>query len=73
MIRKTKAEYFQNRIEEHKDNPELLWKQFKTLGYSNKCKEKSRTVLEINNKKCQDHKLIANHMNNFFLTIASTL
>merc|ERR1712215_3552 len=43
LIRKTKANFFK-----HKDNPKLLWKQLNTLGYSNKSKGKSRTVLEIN-------------------------
>ena len=49
VIKKAKANHFQEKVDEHKDNPNLLWKQFKTLGYSNKDKEKSRTVLEINN------------------------
>ena len=48
LIRKTKANFFQDKVEEHKDNPKLLWKQLNTLGYSNKSKEKSRMVLEIN-------------------------
>ena len=60
-------------VDEHKDNSNLLWKQFQTLGYSNKSKEKSRTVLEIENEKCFDSKKVANHMNNFYLTISSTL
>ena len=73
VIKKAKANHFQEKVEEHKDNSNLLWKQFKTLGYSNKNKEKSRTVLEINNEKCYDNKKVANHHNNFFLTIASIL
>ena len=73
LIRQTKANFFQNKVDEHKDNPKMLWKQFKTLGYCNKNKDKSRTVLEIDNEKCFDSKKVANHMNNFYLTIASTL
>ena len=73
LIKKTKANYFHDKVEEHKDNPKLLWKQFKTLGYSNKNKEKARIVLEIDNDKCFDSKTVANHMNDFYLTIASTL
>ena len=73
LIKKTKANYFHEKVEEHKDNPKLLWKQFKTLGYSNKNKEKTQIVLEIDNDKCFDSKKVANHMNNFYLTIASTL
>ena len=52
MIRKTKADHFQNKVEEHKDKPSPLWKQLQTIGYSNKSKEKSRIVLEIDNEKC---------------------
>ena len=40
MIRKTKADHFQNKVEEHKDNPSPLWKQLQTIGYSNKSKRK---------------------------------
>ena len=73
LIKKTKANYFHDKVEEHKDNPKRLWKQFKTIGYSNKNKEKTSIVLEIENEKCFDSKKVANHMNNFYLTIASTL
>merc|ERR1711888_465871 len=73
LIRKTKANFFQNKIEERKDNSKLLWKQLNTLGYSNKSKEKSRTVLEINGEKCHNPKTVSNYMNNFFLTLAAKL
>ncbi|CAL4098895.1 unnamed protein product, partial [Meganyctiphanes norvegica] len=66
LIRKTKANYFSDKVEEHKENPKLLWKQFKTLGYSNKNKEKSRIILEIDNEKCFDPKKVVNNINNFF-------
>ena len=39
-IREAKANYFSDKVEEHKNNPKLLWKQFKSLGYSSKNKEK---------------------------------
>ena len=73
LIRNNKANFFQNKVDEHKNNPKLLWKQFKTLGYSNKSKGKSRIVLEINGEKCHDPKTVSNHMNTFFLTVASKL
>ena len=73
LIRKTKANFFQDKVEEHKDNPKLLWKQLNTLGYSNKSKEKSRTVLEINGEKCHEPKAVSNHMNNYFLKAAADL
>mgnify|MGYP001398056877 CR=1 FL=1 len=36
-IKKAKANHFQEKVEEHKDNSNLLWKQFKTLGYRSWC------------------------------------
>merc|ERR1711874_348725 len=39
VIKKAKANHFQEEVDEHKDNSNLLWKQFKTLGYSNKKKK----------------------------------
>ena len=73
LIRKTKANFFQDKVEEHKDNPKLLWKQLNTLGYSNKSKEKSRTVLEINGEKCHEPKAVSNHFNYYFLNIVADL
>ena len=73
IVRQTKANFFQDKIDEHKDNSKQLWNQFQTLGYSHKNKEKSRMVLDIENEKCFDNKKVANHMNGFYLTIASTL
>ena len=64
LIRRNKANFFQNKIEEHKDNPKLLWGQLNSTGYSNKTKAKSRTVLEINREKCHEPKAISNHINN---------
>ena len=56
VTRKAKSNYFSDRVEEFKDNAKLLWKQFKSLGYSHKTKEKSKIVLEIDNKKYFDPK-----------------
>ena len=72
-VRKAKSNYLKDRLEENKNNPKKLWKQFKTLGYSNKNKEKSKIVINIENNVCFDPKKIAQYMNNFFLNIASVL
>ena len=58
VIKKAKANHFQEKVDKYKDNSNLLWKQFKTLGYCNKHKEISHTVLEINNEKCYDKKML---------------
>ena len=73
QVRETKANYFTNEVELNKDNPKKLWKQFKTLGYSNKNKAKNRIVLEIDNKKCFNPKEVVNTICKYFLTIASKL
>ena len=72
-MRQTKTIFFQDKIDEHKDNSKQLWNQFQTLGYSHKNKEKLLMVLEIENENCFNNKNVANHMNGFYLTIASTL
>ena len=72
-IREAKANYFSNKVEENKNDPKSLWKQFKSLGYSNKTKEKSRIVIEIDNEKSFDPKKVAQFMCNFFINIATTL
>ena len=65
-IREAKANYFSNKVEENKNDPKSLWKQFKSLGYSNKTKEKSRIVIEIDNEKSFDPKKVAQFMCIFY-------
>ena len=73
LVKRTKANHFCNKVEEHKNNPKELWKQFKSLGYSNKSKEKSKIILEINNEKCFDPIKVVNEFSIFFLTVAENL
>ena len=71
--RQAKNNYFSNKIEENKDNPKKLWDYFKPLGYSHKSKGKSNIVLDINNEKCFDNKLVAEHFNNYYINVAANL
>ena len=73
QTRKIKSKHFCEKIEENKDNPKLLWRQLNTIGYSNKSKEKSKIVLEIDGEKCFDSKILANKMGDYFLTIDEKL
>ena len=73
QTRKIKSKHFCEKIEENKDNPKLLWRQLNTIGYSNKSKEKSKIVLEIDGEKCFDSKILANKMGDYFLTVAEKL
>ena len=72
-IRKAKADYFSNKIEENKNNSKNLWQQLKSLGYKNKKDDNSNIVLTINEDTCHDHKTIADYFNQFFTTVASVL
>ena len=72
-IRKAKTNFFKDKIEKNKDNPKNLWKQLKSLGYSSKSKNNSKIVLDIENESCFEPKKIANHMNTYFLNVASKL
>ena len=69
QTRKTKSKHFCDKIEANKDNPKQLWRQLNTIGYSNKSKEKSKIVLEIDGEKCFDSIRLANIMGDYFLTV----
>ena len=71
--RQAKNTYYSNKIEEHKDNPNQLWKHLKSLGYSNKSKGNSNMVLDINGKKCYDSLEIAEHSNGHYIDVAAKL
>ena len=55
-VKNSKSNYFKDKIEEHKNDPKKLWKQFKSLGYSNKSKVNSKIVLNIDNNICFEPK-----------------
>ena len=72
-VKKAKSNYFKNKIEDNKKNPKEIWRQFKTLGYSNKHKDNSKISLNIDNEICSEPVKVAQHMNNYFLNIAQDL
>ena len=72
-IKKVKLEYCSWKIEENKNNPQKLWEQLKSLGYSTKQKENAKVVLDIDKEHCHDSNVIANYINHFFTNVASTL
>ena len=72
-VKRAKSEYLASQIEENKNNPKMLWQHLKGLGYSSKSKENCNMVLNIDGELCYDSKTIANHINKFYTTIASTL
>ncbi len=72
-IKKAKANYFQNKIEEDNGDPKKLWKHLKNLGYSSKSNSSTSVVLDINGSSCFDAYTIACHFNDFFTSIAASL
>ena len=73
QVKTAKLEYFSNQIEQDRDNPKKIWKHLKDIGLKGKQKEDSAICLKIFDDICHDSKMVANHFNNFFTTIASTL
>ncbi len=71
-VKQAKATYFQEKIEEYRNNSRKLWSIFKSLGYSNKGSE-SNIVLKIDKEICSDNVKIANYINSFYTTVASSL
>ena len=47
VIKKTKANYFHDKVEEHKDKPKLLWKQFKALVPAIEIKKKLALFMKL--------------------------
>ena len=72
-VKVAKSEYFSHQIVANKNNPKKLWSVLKNLGSSNKSKNNSNIVLNINDELCHDSKLVANHINNFFTNVALKL
>ena len=71
-VRKAKANYFKDKVEEYKSDPKL-WQQLKSLGYSFKSKDQSNVVINIDGKLCFNSSTVVNYINTFYTTVASTL
>ena len=54
-VKKAKSNYLKNKIEDDKKISKEIWRQCKTLGYSNKHKDNSKVILNTDNEiKLQD-------------------
>ena len=60
-------------IEENKNNPKGLWKQFRSLGYSSKGKDQSHIVLTVNGEKCFNSTIVTDCFNEFYTNVAGNL
>ena len=72
-IRKAKAHFIKDSVEENKGNPKQLWRVMQDLGCSKKCKTKE-TNIGINNDDsvCFDKGKVATHFNNFLVILLKT-
>ena len=68
-----KRNYFRQRVDQHKGDSGKLWKQLKSLGYSNKGGGNSNIVLEEGGSKVFDAPLVANLFNRFYTSVAANL
>ena len=63
-----------NKVEESKNQPRKLWQSLKNLRTSSQLKTNSKNVgLKIDNEICFDKSKVAETINNFFSTVASSL
>ena len=73
-IRKAKAHFIKDSVEENKGNPKQLWRVMQDLGCSKKCKTKETNIgINIDDSVCFDKGKVATHFNNFFSDIAENL
>ena len=45
IVKKTRMQYIENKIEENKNDSKKLWKTLKSLGYNNKVKVKCNEMM----------------------------
>ena len=75
LIKDSKKQSYEKKIEEGKSDPKSIWKIFKEHGASSKKIQKSNNINQLNIDGCEitDNKDIANEFNNFFVNIATKL
>ena len=72
-VKKAKSNYLESQLESNAKDPKKLWTNLKSLGYSKKTSSKANIVLRIANSICFNALDICNHINSFFINIASNL
>lgn len=73
-IKRAKAKYYQDKIEDNSKNPKKLWGFLKDLGAGKSCSKKSCSIgLKVGDEVCFDKPTVAETFNQFFVTVAATL
>ncbi|MCG8113419.1 MAG: reverse transcriptase domain-containing protein [Candidatus Thiodiazotropha taylori] len=72
LIRKSKKSRYEALLEEN-TNPNCIWKLFKEVGASKKCKTKSNVQIKINDVLSENSEEVSNAFNNFFVQVADSI
>ena len=72
-IKKAKANYLKNKVEENQNDSKKLWGELKSLGYSSKVKDSSKVLINIDGEKCENSNKLADSFQKYFLNVASNL
>ena len=71
---KAKASYYENAVNENKNDSSKLWKILKNMGLPNKSQNKTQNIgLKIGDEVNFDKAKVADHFNEYFTSIASKL
>ena len=73
LIKQSKKAQYTAIIDENNNNPSSVWKLFKEIGIKKQKSNASIPTLKINGKETDDHTIMANAFNKFFVSIASNL
>ena len=72
-VKKAKANYFQNKVEENQHDSKKLWGHLKTLKYNSKVKDRAKIVVESEGEKYFDSKKVSEIFKDYFTNVASNL
>lgn len=73
LIKQSKKAQYTAIIDENNNNPNSVWKLFKEIGVNKQKSTTSIPTVRIDGKETEDHTIMANAFNKFFVSIASNL
>ena len=73
LIRKSKRNHYNNYFESFNNNSKKIWKGINELIIRSKRNNTEKIQLKINNNTIRDNKMISNHFNSYFTSIAGNL
>ena len=70
-VKKAKANYFQNKVEENQHDSKKLWGHLKTLKYNSKVKDRAKIDVESEGEKYFDPKKVSEIFKEYLTNVAS--